>query len=208
MVYETLLMIGLLGLVAQAFLRFGHGHGGQSGHAGHAAHTGHAGHSGHTGHNSHAGHQHSDANQQGERGAALWALLSPLALFSLCLGAGATGLLVHALLNVYWTALAAGAGALTFYLALVRPLWGLLSQFASEPSEALAGVIAQAAVAEGHFDAQGQGMVRVTIDGQWVRLLARLEDDDRLAAPAIARGDKLTVTSVDGRKNTCRVARL
>ena len=193
MIYNTLFLIGLLGLLAQAFLGLSHG-----GHA-------HAGHS-------HAGHAHGGRGDThgAERGPSpLWTLLSPLTLFSLCLGAGATGLAIEqAHLVPMLAGLIALLGGLVFYGLLVRPLWELMLRFASKPSAALEGMVARQAEALGHFDTQGRGLVGLTIDGQWVRVLATLETDEQRDAPAIQPGDKLTVTSVDGRANTCHVARL
>ncbi len=201
MIYTTLLLIGLLGLIAQASLGFSH-----SGHD--AAHGGHAhadmGHV-HAGHNGRGGHTNTSRSERGP--SPLWSWLSPLTIFSLCLGAGATGLLAR---PAHWpsplTALAALIGGLVFYGLLVRPLWTLIFKFASRPSDALNGMVAQQAEALGHFDASGRGLVGLTIDGQWVRVLATLEADEE--AGAVQKGDTLTVVSVDGRANTCRVARL
>lgn len=198
MIYTTLLLIGLLGLVAQAFIGFSH-----SGHD--AAHSGHAhadmGHA-------HAGHDGHTDTAHAERGPLpLWSWLSPLTIFSLCLGAGATGLLTQpAGWPTLLTALAALMGGLVFYGLLVRPLWSLIFKFASRPSAALNGMVAGQAEALGHFDGSGRGLVGLTIDGQWVRVLATLETDED--AGAVQKGDTLTVVSVDGRANTCRVARL
>ena len=198
MIYTTLLFVGLLGLLAQAFLGLSHGGHGHAGHSGHA-HTGHA-HHGHDGHDAHGGERSLSA---------LWTLLSPLTLFSLCLGAGATGLLLRPVhLAPLLTALAALIGGMVFFGLLVRPLWTLIFKFASTPSAALNGMVARQAEALGGFDAQGRGLVGLTVDGQWVRVLATLETDDRADAPRIRAGDRLTVTSVDGRANTCRVARI
>lgn len=199
MIYTILLLIGLLGLIAQTFLGFSHsGH--DAAHGGHAhadmghAHIGHAGRGGHT--------------PRTERGPSpLWSWLSPLTIFSLCLGAGATGLLAR---PAHWpsllTALAALAGGLVFYGLVVRPLWTLIFKFASRPSAALNGMVAQQAEALGGFDANGRGLVGLTVDGQWVRVLATLDAGEE--AGAVRKGDTLTVVSVDGRANTCRVARL
>lgn len=186
MIYTTLLLIGLVGLFAQAALGMSHG-----------SHAGHHGHGGHTG-------------SRGERGPSpLWTLLSPLAIFSVCLGAGATGLFLKPThLVAALTALLAVTGGLVFFGLLVRPIWNLLFRFASKPSAALEGMVARQAEAVTGFDGRGQGLVGLTIDGQWVRVLATLEADDRADAPAIRRGEKLTVISVDGRRNTCRVARI
>ena len=201
MIYTTLLLVGLVGLFAQAVLGMSHG--------GHAGHTGHAGHSGHAGHGSAHGHgtHHSSHAERGP--SPLWTLLSPLAIFSVCLGAGAAGLLLRpAHLAAVLTALLAVTGGLVFFGLLVRPLWTLLFRFASTPSAALEGMVARQAEAVSAFDGRGRGLVGLTLDGQWVRVLATLEVDDRSEAPAIRPGDKLTVISVDGRRNTCRVARL
>ena len=201
MIYTTLLLIGLLGLVAQAFLGFSHsGH--DAGHGGHAhADMGHI----HAGHNGRGGHPSTPRSERGP--SPLWSWLSPLTIFSLCLGAGATGLLTQ---PAHWpsplTALAAVVGGLVFYGLLVRPLWTLIFKFASHPSDALNGMVAQQAEALGGFDASGRGLVGLTIDGQWVRVLATLDAGEE--AGAVRKGDALTVVSVDGRANTCRVARL
>lgn len=138
----------------------------------------------------------------------MWTLLSPLAIFSLCLGAGATGLLLRpAHLAAALTALAAMTGGLVFFGLLVRPLWNLLFRFASKPSAALEGMVARQAEAVTGFDERGRGLVGLTIDGQWVRVLATLEDDQANLLP-VKPGERLTVISVDGRANSCRVARL
>lgn len=204
-IYATLLLIGVLGLLAQALLGVSHG-----GHAGHGGH-GHGGHAGHGGH-SQAAHGHNNAGQTQnaarDRGPSpLWTLFSPLTLFSLCLGTGATGLLLRHVHAVHWLiAMAALAGGAVFYGLAVRPLWNLIFQFASTPSRALAGTVAGTAEALGRFDANGKGLVRLTIDGQIVRVLAFLEPGEPNSA--VQPGDKLTVTSVDERANTCRVMRL
>ena len=196
MIYTTLLLVGLVGLFAQAMLGMSHGS-----HAGHTGHTG--GHSGHAGRGMHHG-------SRGEHGPSpLWTLLSPLAIFSVCLGAGAAGLLLRPVhLAAILTALLAVAGGLTFFGLLVRPIWNLLFKFASTPSAALEGMVARQAEAVSGFDGRGRGLVGLTLDGQWVRVLATLEADDRGDAAAVRPGEKLTVISVDGRRNTCRVARL
>lgn len=205
MIYTTLLLIGLLGLIAQAFLGFSH-----SGHD--AAHGGHAhadmGHVHAPSAHAHAGRGGRAGTSRSERGPSpLWSWLSPLTIFSLCLGAGATGLLTQ---PAHWpsplTALAALLGGLVFYGLIVRPLWTLIFKFASHPSAALNGMVAQQAEALGHFDASGRGLVGLSIDGQWVRVLATLDAGED--AQAVQKGDTLTVVSVDGRANTCRVARL
>ena len=195
MIYTTLFLVGLLGLFAQAVLGLSHG-----GHAGHTGHGGHRGPAGPVG----------PRGGRSERGPSpLWTLLSPLAIFSLCLGAGATGLLLRPThLAAAATALAAILGGLVFFGLLVRPIWSLLFRFASKPSAALEGMVARQAEAVTGFDWRGRGLVGLTIDGQWVRVLATLETDDRADASAVRPGEQLTVISVDGHTNSCRVARI
>ena len=139
----------------------------------------------------------------------LLTVLSPLTLFSLCVGVGATGLLLRPLhlANLVWVPLSL-LGGLLFYGLIVRPLWGLIFRFASTPATALEGTIAGAAEALSRFDAMGKGLVRLTVDGQIVRILAYLETDERGEAALVKPGDSLTVISVDGHANTCRVSRL
>ena len=200
-IYSILFLVGVVGLLAQTLLGMAGAHGGHShGHSG----SGHGGH----GHGSHA-HAHSHSNNGGRAGELLLTLLSPLTLFSLCVGIGATGLLLRPLrlTDVVWASLAA-VGGLVFYGLIVRPLWGLIFQFASTPARALEGSVAGVAEALSRFDASGKGLVRLTVDGQLIRILAYLESDERGEAVLVQPGDTLTVISVDGHANTCRVARL
>lgn len=195
LICSTLLLIGVLGLVAQTLLGISH-----NGHEGQAGHT----------HGEDAGHTSGGQHHEGQRHGAsfLWALLSPLTFFSVCLGTGATGLLLkHLHLRTSLVALAALLGGLVFYGLIIRPLWNVIFRFASTPSTALAGTVAQEAEALTRFDSAGKGLVRVTVDGQIVRILATLEPEDR-SEGVVRPGDRLTVTSVDGHTNSCRVARL
>ena len=224
MIYTTLFIIGLLGLVVLALLGAGHGghaHGGAGGHGGSAGHGGHAiGHShshigghghghGHTGH----GHDVGQSHQRDDFGIRAWglfsSLLSPLTLFTLCLGAGATGIVLR---PMHWPSflvgLAASVGAIVLYAGVVRPLWAFIFKFASTPSGALDATVAQTAEAMTPFDAAGRGIVCVNVDGQLVRILATLEADEKAAAQIVKPGDHLTITSIDGTSNQCRVARI
>jgi len=196
LVCTILFWVGLVGLTAQALLG--------------GFHVGHAGHHGgtHSG-NAHAAHNSASGHSDSGLGSLLLTILSPMTIFSVCLGAGAAGLLVRNLhLAAGVVALIAIAGGSIFYGALVRPLFALLLNFASTPSKALEGTVAQDAEVITAFDEAGRGLVQLTIDGQLVRVLATLEADDHVRPSDISPGDKLTVTSVDGHSNTCRVARL
>lgn len=195
-IYSILFLVGLVGLGAQALLGMAGGHG--------HAHSGH-GHGSH-----HGGHGHGRGQSGSSRSAEfLLSLLSPLTIFSLCIGIGATGLLLeHLHLAHVVLAVVALLGGLVFYGLIVRPVWGWVFQFASTPAEALEGTIAGVAEALSRFDGNGKGLVRLTVDGQIVRVLAYLESDDRPDAATVRPGDRLTVISVDGHTNTCRVARI
>jgi membrane protein implicated in regulation of membrane protease activity len=222
-VYETLLLIGVLGLLAQFALGFvggGHGdHGHGDAHGGHSAHGADAHHAhapGHAHHgDAHHDAHHGDGHAHGEvkggnpaHGLSWLALLSPLTLFCVALGAGATGLLLKAVLPPLLLALAAALGGVGFYALAVRPLMRLVLGFASPPAKNLGGVVAREVEVLGRFDEAGRGMVKAEVDGQVVRLLAYLDPDMRKDGLTVIPGERLVVTEVDPRKNTVRVTRL
>ena len=190
---SMLLLIGALGLLAQTLLG--------------GAHISHA-HAHPIGHSHANGSHHTNATQT--RGPSQWwTLLSPLTFFSLCLGVGATGLLLkHLHLAVWLAALLALLGGTVFYGLLIRPMLSVIFRFESQPSGALEGTLAREAEALTSFDSTGKGLVQLNVDGQIVRVLATLEPEDRLDSPPVRRGDRLTVTRVDGHTNSCRVTRL
>jgi hypothetical protein len=140
--------------------------------------------------------------------APLLSLLSPLTFFSLCVGAGASGMILESRhLPPFWTVFGSAAGGLLFFGMIVRPIWSLVFRFASKPSEALEGTVAHEAVAVSRFD-RGKGVVQVTIDGQLVRVLANLEKDESEREGDIQPGERLLVVSVDGHSNSCCVMRI
>jgi hypothetical protein len=235
--YGTLLLIGAFGVAAQAALGFlhgghghdAHGHTGDMAHAGHsyvsdAVHTASAHHTPIPHHGSDSLHSVGTASSHGTQGAqhhgsdaisknggGAWnwlGLLSPMTIFSVCLGTGAVGLLVRAYMGSIATGLLATAGGVAFYCFAVRPLMSLILAFASKPATNLSGVVAREAVATGRFDAQGRGIVQVNIDGEVKRLLARLDAEDHKAGVTVSSGDHVLVTDIDPQKNACRVTRL
>jgi hypothetical protein len=248
MLYQSILLIGALGLILQGVLGLGHHGGATAQHGASAAHAGGsaAGHAGHAGAGAsapaHAAPAHAapapastqtgsaaaghhatspagaaasgragrgGSGQTGQKiSGALWTLFSPLTIFSFCLGVGATGLLLGHLLSEWETAIAALVGGVVFYTAIVKPLWRLIFMFASKPAETLAGTVAREATAMSQFDARGRGVVRLTVDGQVIRVLAHLDRADREKGIKITPGDTLVVTNVDGAHNSCTVARL
>jgi hypothetical protein len=84
---------------------------------------------------------------------------------------------------------------------------GMFLKFASTPSEGLEGAIARPAEAISGFDAQGRGIVRLSLDGQVVQLLARLDSTEVARGVHVARGDEVIVTEVDSAKGSCRVTK-
>ena len=207
----TLLFIGGFGLVVQLVL---------GAHWGHFQHSGPVTHV-HTGGGAHHATGHPSSMRMSERPAAprgganasrlefALAILSPMTIFSVCLGAGATGLLIERFhLTLIEVEIGAAIGGIAFYTLVVKPLMSFILNFASKPSTALEGAISGEAEAISHFDSSGKGLVNVKVDGQLIRVLAILEDSDKHSASEISVGDHLLVTSIDGHTNACRVARI
>jgi len=201
--YAFALTLGTAGLAAMTVLGFHHGHApGRFGHA-HQSSQGHSG--GHAG--SHAGHHHHGAGHQHHTGASsrLLLFLSPRLWFSLLVGFGATGILVgqHATAAVRLGV--AFLGALTFELVLVRPIWSLATRFASDPAMTLETGVMDDAEAVTGFNAKGEGLVRLDLDGQVVQLLGVLTSGERAAGIRVAAGDRLE--AVDPARQRCTVSR-
>lgn len=223
-------LVGLLGFVAMVALGSLRG-----GHSGGHAHTG--GHSlghgqahalGH-GHAAAHGQPHSLARPSGQspmargghaRGlrvreagdgstpfATALGTLCPVNIFGLFLGFGATGMIFGTLLGFQALVIASCVGALVFTFGMVKPLMNWLAGFATQPSVGLEGMIFQEAEAITGFDAEGRGIVRLTLDGQHVQLLATLDLLEVEKGVQVRKGEKLIVTEVDSVKNSCRVTR-
>lgn len=220
--YGISLATGVTGLVAMAVSGLshaagpGHGHGGHAGHAGHghaghAAHVGDAGHghAGHAGHNGHAhteGPAHTGLIHHGGHHAGSWfaSLLSPRVLFALLVGFGAGGLLAGPL-GEPWRAGAAILGAAGFEGLLVGPLWRFLFRFESSPAATLETSIDDPAKAVSGFDARGQGLVAIEVDGQIIQLLATLDREELNRGVHIRSGDIVRIAAVDATRGSCTV---
>lgn len=197
--------LGVMGLSGFAHTLGGHHGAGQDGgaHAGHhlgavrGAHgargvrAGRAGHSGH--------------GLRGGPSRALWALLSPRPLFSILVGFGATGMALRGVAHGAPLLALAAAGGLALELLVLAPLWNLLFRFESAPALTLESSIGDAARAATTFDANGQGVVALELDGQMVQLLGTLHRDDRMAGLRVRAGDALTIDDVDPERNRCTV---
>lgn len=142
-------------------------------------------------------------------GQSLLGLLSPMTLFAACLGAGIAGcLLTNWQVNGTLAGLGAVAGALVFNALLVRPILRLAMGFVSEPAQGLEGSLLKSAEAVTAFDANGEGLVRVLVDGQSIDVLARLTEEERREGARVVRGQTVRIEDVDTRSNRCKVSRL
>lgn len=209
--YVISLAAGATGLAAMTVVGLSHtGHAGHTGHvstghghahvggAGHAAHVGH-GHGAHAGHGEHGTHA-------GDHGGASWmqSLLSPRVLFALMVGFGAGGLLAQPL-GEPWRLGAAVLAAASFEALVVGPIWRFLFRFESSPAATLESAIEDDARAVTGFDANGNGLVAVDVDGQIVQLLATLVPDDRARGVRIRSGDVVRIADVDAARGRCSV---
>jgi len=216
-VYGFCLALGGTGLAAMAIGGLAHvGHDGH-GHAGHGGDGGH-GHGGHAHSHAadvHAGHAdgapahsapaHSaPAHPAPAHSSWFFSLLSPRALFALLIGFGAGGLLASPL-GEPWRAGAAVLAAAAFEGLLVGPLWRMLFRFESSPAATLESTIEDDARAVMGFDANGQGLVALDVDGQVVQLLATLSADDRARGVRVRSGDLVRVSSIDAARHRCTV---
>ena len=191
-----------------------HGGGNHNGAAGH----GHAGHA-HLGH-AHLGHAHSPLGSHHHDVADIRsvtvpgiargfsALLSPRVMFSFLVGFGAAGMLLrHTLGGVALAAIAVLTGVL-FERLLVAPLWRFTHRFESAPAVTLESAITDDAQAVSSFDARGQGLVAIELDGQVVQVLGTLRSEDLQAGVRVRAGDRLRIEEVDGARNRCTVSYL
>jgi hypothetical protein len=207
----------------------GHLHGDAIGHLGHAGGhaadaVGHAGHaSGHLDHGlghahdvhghdasapAHGVHQHGHGQEAGARSLAgtLLSWLSPRVLFGVLVGVGATGLLLRGRLPALIVALAALLAGVAFEAGVLGPVWSVLFRFASAPARTLVDTWMDVATATTAFDATGDGLVRLELNGELRQILARLRPEDRQAGVRVHMGDQLRVEEVDPVRNECVVS--
>ena len=207
--YVISLAAGATGLAAMAVVGLSHtGHAAHTSHthAGEGAHGGHAAHGGHVGHAGHAAHTHGAHVPHAGDHAFSWmqSLLSPRVLFALMVGFGAGGLLAEPL-GEPWRLGAAILGAAGFEALFGGPIWRFLLRFESSPAATLESAIEDDARAVTGFDANGNGLVAVDVDGQIVQLLATLIPDDRARGVRIRSGDVVRIADVDAARGRCTV---
>jgi hypothetical protein len=135
-------------------------------------------------------------------------LLSPLTWFSWMFGGGAVGTLAFLLHATPPVALASAiAGAVSFQLFVIRPMWNLVFRFESQPAGNLESCLMQQVEVIRAFNARGEGLVRVIVDGRSEDLLAILTKSERAKEIRPRRGDRLRIEEIDPRTNTCFVSR-
>jgi hypothetical protein len=210
--YTFSLALGGVGLGVMALSGFaqaahvGHGHGGHGHGHGHGHADSHAG-DGHTTHVPAAGARHAGVRASSGTSRIL-SLLQPRVAFSVLVGFGAAGLVLRSLLpEPALLGVSLGAG-FAFEWGLVAPLWRFLFRFASEPAETLENIVSDEARAVTSFDADGNGLVAVELNGQVVQLLATLNTAERAAAKKVRAGDRLRIEAVDDTRNRCTVTYL
>ena len=213
-IYTFSLIVGLVGLAVMAF-------GGMGRHAGHGGH-GHGGHgsSGHghgglgRGGHTHAapGHAASGHTASGHTASGsavsglLWTLSTPRLIFATLLGFGAAGVVLRGVLGGVVLFAVALLGGIAFERLAVRPLMNLLLGFASAPALTLESTLLDEARAASGFDANGEGLIAVDVDGQVVQVLGTLRPEDRALGVRVRAGDRLRIEDVDGARHRCTVS--
>jgi hypothetical protein len=178
----------------------------------HGAHAGHVhGARGGAAHGSHSGATSARipgvarGSARGSGSGWRWtSLLSPRVLFSFFVGFGAGGVMAAPLTEPFRLALAVVAGV-AFEAALVGPLWRFLFRFESREASTLETSIEDEARAVTGFDANGNGLVALELDGQLVQLLATLAPDERARGVRIRSGDLVRIAEVDAARGRCTV---
>lgn len=212
--YTFSLVLGVAGLGVMALGGLGH-HGSHAGHHLHGQ-EGAGAHNGHgaltpshgPGHATTHGAEHGAHHDSGQASARLWVLLSPRVLFSVAVGLGASGVLLARWLSEPWLAVGALLGGVGFEVGMVRPIWNRLLRFASNPARTLESAVFDVAEAVTDFDAEGQGLVALELDGQVTQILARLRPDEVTMGVRVRRGARVRIEAVDARRNRCLVSAL
>lgn len=126
----------------------------------------------------------------------------------MAVGAGALGIVGRKVFHDETVAAGmAVAGAIFMDFAIVRPLFAMIFRFATSPSSGLEGMISETAEAATSFDAEGRGLIKLTLDGQTSQVLATLERGELEQGVHVSKGDRLVVLEVDPSRNVCRVSR-
>jgi hypothetical protein len=202
-IYEFSIALGAAGLGIMGLSGFAHTIGGH-----HGAHAPHGAHTAHHGGSVRGGLRAARAAGRGSATRALWALLSPRPLFSILVGFGAVGMILHPIVPGALLLPVAAAGGILFELGIIRPLWNFLFRFESAPALTLESCVGDEARAATSFNAKGDGLVALELDGQMVQLLGTLHREDRDAGVRVRAGDPVRIDEVDAERNRCIVRRV
>lgn len=123
-------------------------------------------------------------------------------------GFGAVGLILHPVLPGALLLPVSVAGGILFELGITRPVWNFLFRFESAPALTLETCVGDEARAATSFDAKGDGLVALELDGQMVQLLGTLHREDREAGVHVHAGDPVRIDEVDAERNRCIVRRV
>jgi hypothetical protein len=123
------------------------------------------------------------------------------------LGFGAAGLILKGVFGGALLLGLAALGGLVLELGVTRPLWNFLFRFESAPAMTLETSIGDEGRAATTFDAKGNGLVALELDGQIVQLLGSLHPEDREAGVRVRAGDPVRIDDVDAARNRCTVRR-
>ena len=188
MLYQTLFFTGAIGFFAMVLLGTFHGSRGIGKHGRHGHHARHSG-------------------NLGKMGKLRFFLaISPIDIFAICLGVGASGLLLPNSLSATIILIVALLIGIAFDIAFLKPIFNFALRFVSTPSDGLEGMVAKFATSVSNFDSSGRGLVLMVIDAEEKQLLATLEENER--GKSVKKGEQLIVTGVDPRRNTCSVSRM
>jgi hypothetical protein len=135
-------------------------------------------------------------------------LISPRVAFGILLGLGTAGVLLRHQLGEPLRGACALAVGLAFDRWLLTPLWNLTLRFASKPALTLETAVTGEAKAITAFDADGNGIVQIDLDGQLVQVLATLTHSDRALGHRVRVGEALRIEDVDPKRNRCSVTLL
>ena len=133
---------------------------------------------------------------------------SPRVACSFLVGVGASGVLLGHWLFEPLVAAGALAGGVLFERYVVTPIWNGLLRFASEPAQTLERAVFEVAQAVTDFDAQGQGLIALELDGQLVQVLGILRPEDLSIGVRVRRGGRVRIEEVDAVRNRCLVSSL
>jgi hypothetical protein len=103
-------------------------------------------------------------------------------------GAGVSGLLLGRWLSEPLVAVGALAGGVLFERYVVTPIWNGLLRFASAPAHTLEQAVYEVARAATDFDAQGQELITIELDGQLVQVLGILRPEERASGIRVRQG--------------------